>query len=205
MWAPSLRAGPAADAAVVSLRNVLSSISPPADAPVPQPPAGAPGPGERTPEHQPACRGCGDVEGSLRIASWVDDDGRGVLSRFDVGPAHQGAPGILHGGLLIAAFDESMGSAHSLFERPAVTARLETDFRAPVPVGRTTWLRSRVDAIEGRKLFVSSTAHLDDPDGPVAGTACALFLEVGEEHFLRHGRPEDLVAAGLVPAVRDDG
>lgn len=179
------------------MRDVSSSISPPADASVPQPPADAPGPGERTPEHQPACRGCGDVEGSLRIASWVEDDGIGVRSRFDVGAEHQGAPGILHGGLLTAAFDESMGSAHSLFGQRAVTARLETDFRAPVPVGRTAWLRSRVDAVVGRKLYVGSTLHLDDPDGPVAATARALFLVVGDEHFLRHGREEDLVAAGM--------
>ena len=179
--------------------GVPSSISPPADAPVPQPPAGAPGPGERTQGHQPACRGCADVEGSLRIASWVHDDGRSVLSRFAVGPEHQGAPGILHGGLLVAAFDESMGCAHSLFDLRAVTAHLETDFRAPVPVARDAWFTSRIDAIVGRKLYASSTAHLDEPEGPLVATASALFLRVDDEHFLRHGREEDLVAAGYLP------
>lgn len=174
-----------------------SPIAPPVDAPVPVPPPGAPGPGDPTREHYPHCRGCSDVVGGLRIRSWVEDDGHVVRSRFAVGPEHQGAPGILHGGLLTAAFDEAMGSAYTLHVEAAVTARLETDFRAPVPVGTTLWLRSRVDAHVGRKVYVGSTAHLDDPDGPVAGTARALFLAVDETHFFRHGREEDLAAAGV--------
>ena len=178
---------------------VPSPISPPADAVAPPPPAGSPGPGELTSPHFETCRGCADVEGSLRIVSWVSDDGQGIVSRFAVGDVHHGAPGILHGGLLVAAFDESMGCAHALYDLRAVTARLETDFRAPMPVGHEAWFVSRVEAIVGRKLFVSSTAHLDAPDGPVVATALALFLEVGDEHFLRYGREEDLVAAGLLP------
>lgn len=180
---------------------MASVIVPPQDAPLPVPPESAPGPGERTPEHPASCRGCADVEGSLRIASWVEDDGLSVRSRFDVAPDHQGAPGILHGGLLTAAFDEAMGSAHSMFALPAVTARLETDFRAPVPVERTVWLRSRVDALVGRKILVSSAAYLDELDGTVVGTARALFLTVTYGHFLRNGRAEDLEAAGATADV----
>jgi acyl-CoA hydrolase len=96
----------------------------------------------------------------------------------------------------MAAFDESLGTAHTLVVRTAVTARMETDFRAPVPVGRDVWLRSRVDAVVGRKVYISGTAYLDEIGGPVVGTARALFLTVGVEHFLRHGRPEDLEAVG---------
>jgi predicted thioesterase len=82
-----------------------------------------------------------------------------------------------------------------------VTARLETDFRAPVPVGATLWLRARLDGVLGRKYFVSAEARLDAEDGPRVGTARALFVQVGLEHFLRHSRPEDLEALG-VPAER---
>jgi acyl-coenzyme A thioesterase PaaI-like protein len=183
---------------VGSVRRVSSSsIEPPADAPAPQRHPKAPGPGERTRRHSPQCAGCADVPGSLRIESWVDeDDDVAVRSRFPVRSDHQGGPGLLHGGLLMAAFDESLGTAHTLVVRTAVTARMETDFRAPVPVGRDVWLRSRVDAVVGRKVYISGTAYLDDIDGPVVGTARALFLTVGVEHFLRHGRPEDLEAVG---------
>lgn len=179
--------------------NVLAvpiSIDPPADAAAPQRNPKAPPPGERTTSHFEGCRGCGDVPGSLRIRSWVADDGISVVSRFDVLDEHQGAPGLLHGGMLMTAFDDSLGTAYTQVTRSAVTARLETDFRRPVPVGTTVWLRSRVDAVVGRKIFVSGDARLGGLDGEVAGTARALFLKVGVEHFLRHGRPEDLEALG---------
>ncbi|WP_243742099.1 PaaI family thioesterase [Actinomycetospora succinea] len=172
------------------------SIEPPADAEPPQRNPKAPAPGERTTSHFEGCRGCGDVPGSLRIRSWVGDDGISVVSRFDVLDEHQGAPGLLHGGMLMTAFDDALGTAYTQVSRSAVTARLETDFRRPVPVGTALWLRSRVDAVVGRKIYVSGDARLGDLDGEVAGTARALFLKVGVEHFLRHGRPEDLEALG---------
>lgn len=179
------------------------SIEVPADAVMPERHPRAPAPGERLPPHHPSCRGCADVPGSLRIVSWADDEPLSVRSRFEVGVDHQGAPGLLHGGLLVAVFDESLGATHTLVLRAAVTARLETDFRRPIPVDTTLWLRSRVDGVSGRKMYVTSTAHLDDVDGPVAAAARGLFVEVEAEHFLRHGRPEDLEAVGAPPeAIR---
>ena len=178
------------------MRRVPISIDPPADADAPQKHPKAPGPGERTTPHFAVCRGCGDVPGSLRLRSWVGDDGVSVHSRFDVLEDHQGTPGLLHGGMLMTAFDDALGTAYGQVARAAVTARMETDFRRPIPVGTTLWLRSRVDAVVDRKIYVSGVAFLDELDGQVAGTARALFLTVGREHFLKHGRPEDLEALG---------
>jgi acyl-coenzyme A thioesterase PaaI-like protein len=180
----------------VTCRDVPISIDPPADAEPPQKHPKAPGPGERTTPHYEGCRGCGDVPGSLRLASWVGEDGLAVHSRFDVLDEHQGAPGLLHGGMLVTAFDDALGTAYTQIARAAVTARLETDFRRPVPVGTTLWFRSRVDAIVGRKIYTSGVAYLGELDGEVAGTARALFIKVGAEHFLKHARPEDLEAIG---------
>lgn len=164
----------------------------------------APGVGERTPPHTPQCLGCADLPHGLRMESWVAGDDGGdqvvaVLSRFEVRADHQGGPGLLHGGLLATAFDDALGCVPTLVSRACVTARLEVDFRRPVPVGTVLWLHSRLDGQVGRKLYVSGTAHLDAPDGPLAGTARALFVKVGGEHFLRHSRPEELEALG-VPA-----
>ncbi|GLZ50887.1 PaaI family thioesterase [Actinomycetospora sp. NBRC 106378] len=160
----------------------------------------APAVGERIPVHSTVCFGCADLPYGLRLESWVADDEAGaaaVRSRMVLRPDQQGAPGLLHGGLLTAAFDEVLGSVVALVTRPCVTARLETDFRAPMPIGSTLWLHGRVDGRAGRKLYVGGTAHLDAEDGPVVGTARALFLKVGMEHFLRNSRPEDLEALGV--------
>jgi acyl-coenzyme A thioesterase PaaI-like protein len=184
------------------------SLDVPEDATIPSRHPKAPGVGEPIPPHNPACRGCADVPGGLRIESWVDDDrgeggepghGVAVRSRMLVTEDMQGGPGLIHGGFLTGAFDESLGQVPPLVTRACVTARLETDFRRPVPVGSTLWLRARLDGVVGRKHFVSGEARIDAEDGPLAGTARALFLQVGLEHFLRHSRPEDLEALGASP------
>jgi acyl-coenzyme A thioesterase PaaI-like protein len=183
----------------------VRSLDVPAGATVPARHPKAPGVGEPVPPHNPACRGCADVPGGIHLESWVDDDrgeggepGAGVAVRSRMAVTHdmQGGPGLIHGGYLMAAFDECLGSVAPLVTRSCVTARLETDFRAPIPVGTTLWLRARLDGVLRRKYFVSGVARLGTEDGPLVGTARALFVKVELEHFLRHGRAEDLEAIG---------
>ncbi len=115
---------------------------------------------------------------------------------------HQGAPGIAHGGIVAAVFDEALGALQAFLQEPAVTASLTTEFRAPVPIGTALFVRSRIDSRAGRKVRVSGTAHLGAVDGPVAGTASGLLVVVPADHFVRHGRPEDVAAAqaaGVAP------
>ncbi|MEJ2868441.1 PaaI family thioesterase [Actinomycetospora sp. OC33-EN08] len=176
------------------------SLELPADATLPERHPEAPAPGEPIPPHSAVCFGCADVPHGLRLEFRVAEDpagGAAVAARMVLRPDQQGAPGLLHGGLLTAAFDEVLGSVVALVTRPCVTARLETDFRRPMPIGSTLWLHARVDGRVGRKLYVTGTARLDAEDGPVVGTAKALFLKVGMEHFLRNSRPEDLEALGV--------
>ncbi len=94
---------------------------------------------------------------------------------------------------LACAFDEALGSTvGNLMRRPAVTAKLETDFRRPVPVGSTLYIAAKLDGLAGRKIYVSADGHLDAEDGPVAVSARALFIVVGFDHFSTHGDPEAL-------------
>lgn len=150
----------------------------------------APAPGTDLGVHFAECFGCGDeVEVGLHLRSSVSDD-QTVQSKFTVTREHQGAPGLAHGGLLACAFDEALGSAvGNLLRRPAVTGKLETDFRRPVPVGSTLYIEARLDGTAGRKIYVSADGRLDAPDGPVAVSARGLFVQVGIEHFSTHGDP----------------
>ncbi|GAA1242369.1 PaaI family thioesterase [Prauserella halophila] len=166
---------------------------PPADAEPVGPHADAPAPGTQLAEHYAECFGCGhEVESGLHLQSTVADD-MSVVSTFTVQKDHQGAPGLAHGGLLACAFDEALGSAvGNLLRRPAVTARLETDFVAPVPVGSTLHIAAKLDGGSGRKTYVSAEGRLDAADGPVALRARALFVTVGVEHFTTHSDPDAL-------------
>ncbi|MEC3975444.1 PaaI family thioesterase [Amycolatopsis sp. H20-H5] len=151
----------------------------------------APAPGTKLGVHFDECFGCGDAhEAGLHLRSAVGES-QTVHSLFTVTAAHQGAPGLAHGGLLACAFDEALGATvGNLLRKPAVTGKLETDFLRPVPVGSTLHIAAKLDGVAGRKVYVSAAGHLDAADGPVAVRARALFVIVGVEHFTTHGDVE---------------
>jgi len=167
---------------------------PPADAVVPERHPEAPPPGEGLGTHYAQCFGCGEARSEglhLRIEA---AEGVSVAAKFEVLPGHQGAPGLIHGGLLATAFDEVMGSVSWMLRIPAVTGRLETDFRKPVPVGRVVHFRAWCAGVAGRKLYHRAEARLDGPDGLLVAKAAALFVSVGLEHFVNNGRSDEVRA-----------
>jgi acyl-coenzyme A thioesterase PaaI-like protein len=103
-----------------------------------------------------------------------------VVGEFTVTEHHQGAPGLAHGGVVAAAMDEAMGFLLWLLQSLAVTARLEVDFRKPVPIGATIELEGEVEREEGRKIHARMTGKVN---GEVAVEARALFLKVRVQHF----------------------
>lgn len=149
----------------------------------------APPPGTPLGPHFRDCFGCGDRHPSGLHLAVERGPGVSLTARFTVGEAHQGAPGLAHGGLLAAAFDDALGYVLWILHRPAVTGRLETDFRRPVPVGATLHLHARCTGVLGRKIWSAAEGRLDAPDGPLAVRAAALFIGVPADHFTRHGRP----------------
>lgn len=154
----------------------------------------APAPGESISSHYDQCFGCGgDQPHGLRLETRAGE-GVSVTAEFTVHPSHQGAPGLAHGGVLAAALDETLGSLSWLLRTIAVTGRLETDFLRPVPVDTRLFLTAEVVAVAGRKIYARGTGRIGGPDGPVAVRADALFVEVQTEHFIEHGRAEEIDA-----------
>lgn len=158
-----------------------------------EPAPGTPPPGTALPGHYAQCFACGDA-GGLRMALTIGE-GTTATGVFTVEERHQGAPGLAHGGVIAAAFDEALGALQVFLGEPAVTASLQTEFRRPVPTGSVLHLACRVDGRDGRKLWTSGDAHLNAPDGPVAAQATGLFVVVAPEHFTAHGRPAEVEAA----------
>ncbi|MDZ7576864.1 MAG: PaaI family thioesterase [Candidatus Nanopelagicales bacterium] len=150
----------------------------------------APAPGVEVPSHYAQCYGCGVEQESglrVRVVAGSDLTVRGEMAVCEV---HQGAPGLMHGGVLAAAFDEVLGALSWLLMRPAVTASLTVDFRAPVRVGDLLSIDARVDGIDGRKVSCSGIGR--NEEGAVLATASGLFIQVPIEHFARHGRKQDV-------------
>ena len=165
---------------------------PPESAVIPDRHPDAPAPGAELASHYPRCFGCGSEHPTGLHMQVFATGGLGISAEFEVTEHHQGAPGLAHGGVLAAAFDEALGALNWLLRAPAVTARLETDFRKPVPVGQIVHIDGRIVGVDGRKAYTRATGRLGGADGPVVLTAAALFIQVGLAHFQENGRPEDV-------------
>lgn len=180
----------------MGVEEIVWPVSPtlaPSNAKMPQRHPEAVAVGEEIPSHYDRCYGCGSKHpAGLHMRVTAGDVG--VHAVFEVTDVHQGAPGLAHGGLLSTAFDEALGALNWLLLVPAVTARLEVDFRRPVPVGSVLHIDARITGVAGRKVYTQAVGRLG-AEGPVALTASALFLQVPLEHFLNNGRQQDVEAA----------
>nr|WP_243274632.1 PaaI family thioesterase [Streptomyces albus] len=175
--------------------SAKTSLVPPPDAVAPVRHPDAPAPGTPLGAHYDLCFGCGGGQPhGLHLVARAGE-GVSVTAEFTVKPAHQGAPGLAHGGVLTSALDETLGSVNWLMHVIAVTGRLETDFLRPVPVDTVLHLDARVTAVHGRKIYSTATGRIGGPDGPVAVRADAVFIEVKVEHFIENGRQEEIRAA----------
>lgn len=136
------------------------------------------------PPHQPNCMGCGH-ENSAGIGLRMRRDGEVIRGEVTFDRRHEGAPGFAHGGAISTALDDALGFVLLLLERPAVTARLEVDFRRPAFLGRRYEVEAWAEAINGRKL--SLAAVLRDERSGIVAEASGLFLGVEAEHFSQSG------------------
>ena len=165
----------------------VASTTPPEGAIIPERHAKAPEIGTKIPSHFGHCFGCGELAD--------------LTAEFTVTENHQGAPGLAHGGLLSLAFDEALGKLMWLIRSPAVTARLETDFLKPVPMGTTLHITARITGQVNRKVYTEAEGRLGGADGEIAVRAAALFVIVPMSHFLENAPKEYLEHIAKTPEI----
>ncbi|MFI5907245.1 PaaI family thioesterase [Dactylosporangium sp. NPDC051541] len=149
--------------------------------PPPGAPAPIPGPGAHPAPHYPPyteCFGCAPRHPAGLRLDVTRTGPLELVAVLIIDDRQQGAPGVAHGGVLAAAVDEAIGLLMWSLGRRCATARLETDYVAPVPVGATLVIRAVCTGTAGRKLYAEATAHLGELDGPVAVRAAALYVEL---------------------------
>lgn len=82
-----------------------------------------------------------------------------ITGTVTFGPAYEGPPGHVHGGLIAAMFDELLGFAQL---SPGFTAYLHINYRQPTPLNAELRLVAWVDSVERRKRIVKGECYLGD-------------------------------------------
>ncbi len=134
----------------------------------------------------------------------------GVVGEVSFGLAYEGPPGFLHGGVSGLVMDQVLGAATIRAGLWGMTARLELDYRRPVPLDTPVVCRGRLVEHGSRKSVVTGTIALPgSPDRPLVEARAVFVLpreELRAEYFAhvtdasgRHAppsRPTDATAPG---------
>ena len=88
------------------------------------------------------------------------DGDRGVVARVSLGLLYEGPPGYLHGGMSGLLMDQMLGAAAIGAGLWGMTARLELDYRGPVPLDTPVELRAWIVESAGRRTVVAGSIAL---------------------------------------------
>ena len=124
------------------------------------------------------CFGCGEANPEGLGIQFRMEGGR-VTGEFETRQAHQGFPGVAHGGIAAAAIDEAMGWAMYAAGAWAMTARMEVKYRKPLPLGRELLLTAQVVRQRGRRL--EAEAQIRTAEGDLLAETRGLFLRVSPD------------------------
>jgi uncharacterized protein (TIGR00369 family) len=121
-------------------------------------------------------------------------DGR-ATGRVVVGQAHEGPPGLVHGGVVAALFDHMLARAVRAGGRSGLTAELTVTYRRPVRLGVPLVLTAKLGDADGRRTTARARLVAEDDPGTTLAEADGLFVTL---------RP-DVTPDAFSPSRLDDG
>lgn len=120
------------------------------------------------------CFACGQ-ENAIGLKLVFERKPRGeALATWIPSEAHEGWPGVVHGGLLSTALDEAMSHALIAAGLRAMTAELRVRFRSPAPSGRPLSLKGWI--VQRAKRLVEAEASITDSNGAEYAHGWGRFL-----------------------------
>jgi acyl-coenzyme A thioesterase PaaI-like protein len=130
------------------------------------------------------CGGC-EAQGRcwLGLERSVDDRGtaHGMVTYT---PAHQGGTGVVHGGWLMATFDEVCGLIPTTAGLMGATASMEVRFRRPVPIGVPLEITAEQASVSAERRVIE--ARMTPAGGEEVLADCvATFVDLTTEKAIR--------------------
>lgn len=126
------------------------------------------------------CFVCGSIN-PIGLKVHFHSEGDTCWTEFTPGDEHQSWPGQLHGGIISALLDETMGRSPYPRDIWTFTARLEIRFRKPVPLGEPVKVIGKVERVRGKLVECSGEVQL--ADGSIAAEATGSFIRVPEDRL----------------------
>jgi acyl-coenzyme A thioesterase PaaI-like protein len=129
------------------------------------------------------CYVCGPENPAGLHIPFSPDGENGSRATYKVRAEHAGWPGILHGGLTFTLMDEALGWALYFHGLTGVTARAETRFRQPIPIGSNLVIRAWTIEKHRRTVTARAEVRADTDARPLLAEcdATMYLVEIGRE------------------------
>ena len=101
-----------------------------------------------------------------------------IISDFQPGEEHQGFPGVIHGGVIAAVFDEALNRTSMLAKNPTwtMTGRLEVRYRRYVPYGPLLRVKAWLGMQRGRMVQGHAKLMLANDESVLLAEAQGSFM-----------------------------
>ena len=99
-----------------------------------------------------------------------------AIGRCTLGRAFEGPPTFAHGGVSAMLLDHLLGVAVGASGNPGMTVRLDTAYRAPVPLQTPLRLTAEVDEVAGRRVTATGTIATQADPGTILVSATGTFV-----------------------------
>jgi acyl-CoA thioesterase FadM len=108
-------------------------------------------------------------------------EGSKAVGHVNFGVTYEGVPGHVHGGMVAAVLDETLGYLAVNNDIGGLTAVLTIRYRAPTPLQTDLSIEANVVRTDGRKAFVEARMKAGDT---ITAEAEAVFVAVDRERML---------------------
>lgn len=110
------------------------------------------------PKNVRTCYVCSPDNVSGLQVSFMADGAHGSRAHYTARPEHEGWPGLLYGEVTFSLMDEALGWAAYFQGLYGVTARIDTRFRRPIPIGTRVLIKAWT--IDRRRRIATARAEV---------------------------------------------
>ena len=123
------------------------------------------------------CFGCGeDNPRGLRLKLGYDGDTKTVFGEFQATQELEGAPNIIHAGVIASILDEAMVTVNKYMDIVALTGELTIRYLQPAFIQENLYIRGGY--VKKNKRVIENRAEIENEMGKIVARAKGKYLEV---------------------------
>jgi len=125
------------------------------------------------------CFGCGqENEHGLKLVLEFDDDTKTAFGEYAAHEMLEGAPNIIHSGIVASLLDETMTTVNKYLEVMALTSELTIRYLQPAFINENLYIRGWF--VKKSKRVIENRAEIENEMGKIVARAKGKYIEVDE-------------------------